>query len=155
MNNKAEKNHLKQIAELQKSKGDQKPVELIDKLKKTAWENLLAVRDKNGLTELLQRIKEIRSDIGPRLSIESTRELVQALELRNLLQVGEIIASAVLLRTESRGPHYRDDFPRRDDTNWARSVTVKKESEEMQLGTFKRDEKWQDHPEDLGEGLWG
>ena len=155
LNNKTVKNHLKQIAELQKSKGDQKPVELIDKLKKTAWENLLAVRDKNGLTKLLQRIKEIRSDIGPRLSIESTRELVQALELRNLLQVGEIVASAALLRTESRGPHYRDDFPKRDDTNWARSVTVKKESKEMRLSTFKRDEKWQDHPEDLGEGLWG
>lgn len=45
-------------------------------------------------------------------------ELIEALELRNLLVVGEIILTCALNRQESRGAHCRDDYPNRDDTQF-------------------------------------
>lgn len=42
----------------------------------------------------------------------------QWLELRNMALVGDIIASFAIRRTESRGAHFRTDFPNKDDRNW-------------------------------------
>ncbi len=40
----------------------------------------------------------------------------------NLLTVARLIARAALRREESRGAHYRDDYPQRDDINWLRRI---------------------------------
>ncbi len=146
---------LQKIADFKKSKGDQKPFELTKILKKTAWENLMTVRSKESLTQLLQEVERIRNDLVPRLYIENTSELVEALELENLLKVGEIMANVALMRTESRGSHYREDFPNRDDTNWLQSIIVKKTAAKMRLSTLKLDEKWEDRTGDLEETWWG
>src|SRR4028118_870931 len=45
-------------------------------------------------------------------------EIIEALELRNLMLVGEIILTAALNRQESRGAHCREDYPERDDANF-------------------------------------
>jgi succinate dehydrogenase / fumarate reductase flavoprotein subunit len=45
-------------------------------------------------------------------------DLIQALELQSLLDVAETIVAGALAREESRGAHYRSDFPGRDDANW-------------------------------------
>ncbi len=47
-------------------------------------------------------------------------EIVEALELRNLMLVGQIILTGALNRQESRGSHSREDFPKRDDENFLR-----------------------------------
>ena len=47
-------------------------------------------------------------------------ELSEALELGYLLDVAQVLVAAALARTESRGGHFRDDHPLRDDTNWMR-----------------------------------
>ena len=45
-------------------------------------------------------------------------ELVAALEMGNMLDVGEAVASAAAVRKESRGAHTRREFPKRDDENF-------------------------------------
>ncbi len=45
-------------------------------------------------------------------------ELESALSVRNLALLGRILASAALARTESRGAHFRLDFPNTDDKRW-------------------------------------
>ena len=45
-------------------------------------------------------------------------ELVEAIELGFMLDVGWTIVESALHRTESRGAHSREDFPKRDDKNW-------------------------------------
>ncbi len=71
----------------------------------------------HGLQELLQRSRHIglrhRAD-GP------NPELVTAYRTQKMLKVALCIAAGALARTESRGAHFREDFPRRDDARWLR-----------------------------------
>ncbi|RMH03185.1 MAG: FAD-binding protein [Nitrospirae bacterium] len=55
--------------------------------------------------------------------------LIQALELEFLLDVAETIIAGALAREESRGAHYREDFPKRDDERWLRhTLAIRTES---------------------------
>jgi fumarate reductase flavoprotein subunit len=71
----------------------------------------------DSLQSLLQRSRNIglrhRAD-GP------NPELVTAYRVRRMLKVALCIACGALARQESRGAHYREDFPRRDDAQWLR-----------------------------------
>jgi len=51
-------------------------------------------------------------------------ELTEALELGFLLDLAEALVASALARTESRGAHFRDDHPLRDDANWMRHTLV-------------------------------
>jgi fumarate reductase (CoM/CoB) subunit A len=146
-------NKLERITNLKGCKGNQRPFEVKKILQKKAWDNLLAVRSKESLNEILQEIERIREDVFPRLSIGNTRDLVAALELKNLLIVGEVIANAGMKRTESRGSHYREDFPERDDSNWQQAITVRRVDGMMRLDTVKIDDRWKRDEAELG--WWG
>ena len=52
-------------------------------------------------------------------------ELVDAYRTRRMLKVALTIACGALARTESRGAHYREDFPRRDDAQWLRRTLAR------------------------------
>ncbi len=67
------------------------------------------------LQEIQQKYGQIRLD--DKGSLWNT-ELVEALELRSLMIVGEMILTAALNRQESRGSHSREDYPLRDDANF-------------------------------------
>ncbi|WP_421659296.1 succinate dehydrogenase/fumarate reductase flavoprotein subunit [Leptothermofonsia sp. ETS-13] len=67
------------------------------------------------LKELQQQYSQIRLD--DKGSLWNT-EIIEALELRSLMIVGEIILTSALNRQESRGSHAREDFPNRDDGNF-------------------------------------
>lgn len=68
-----------------------------------------------ALQELYPRSRNIKlrsSGLGP------NPELVAALRLPGMLRLALCISYGALQRTESRGSHYREDYPRRDDENW-------------------------------------
>jgi len=144
---------LEAITRLKGRRGDQKPSGVKEVLQKRAWEDLLVVRSKESLNQMLQEIERIRGEVWPHLSIENGRDLVAALELKNLMLVGEIVAHAALKRTESRGSHYREDFPERDDSDWTKAITIRKVDGKMQLDTLKVDERWKADEAELG--WWG
>jgi succinate dehydrogenase / fumarate reductase flavoprotein subunit len=56
-------------------------------------------------------------------------DLVQAFELQSLLDVAETIVVSALARKESRGAHYRSDFPVRDDQQWLRHSLIQRTPE--------------------------
>jgi succinate dehydrogenase / fumarate reductase flavoprotein subunit len=146
---------LERIESLRQAKGNQKPAQLLATLQRSAWENMLAVRNGRGLAETLRVFQQIHAESLPALSIETPIDLVRALELQNLLAVGEMVARAATLRTESRGGHYREDYPERDDPNWLRVIEVRRDEGRMRLKTFVIDPEWQDLPGDLGDWFWG
>jgi len=64
----------------------------------------------------------------PRLGICDTttwrynKELIEALETINLIKVAELLVRSALIRTESRGAHYRTDYPKTDNKNWLKHI---------------------------------
>jgi succinate dehydrogenase/fumarate reductase flavoprotein subunit len=56
-------------------------------------------------------------------------DLVQAFELQSLLDVAETIVASALARQESRGAHYRSDYPVRDDERWLTHSLIRRTPE--------------------------
>ena len=79
-------------------------------------------RNEGDLIRLIARISEIKervSDIGITDRGRSfNTELLEALEFEQMVTIADLIARSALQRQESRGGHYREDFPERDDDNW-------------------------------------
>jgi succinate dehydrogenase / fumarate reductase flavoprotein subunit len=58
-------------------------------------------------------------------------ELIEALELQNIMTVGELILASALQRRESRGSHAREDFPQRDDGEFLRHTLARFEGDKV------------------------
>ncbi len=79
-------------------------------------------REEKGLREALDRVRELRERYR-KVCIDDkgdvfNMDLQNALELKNILLLAEAICLGALERKESRGAHYRKDYPKRDDENW-------------------------------------
>ncbi len=84
------------------------------------WQQAGLLRNAQGLDQALQRVTAWRVLVEETALQVCTRELW---ELRNLLQVGELVCRAALWREESRGTHYRTDYPEKDDNRWLKHFT--------------------------------
>lgn len=85
-------------------------------------------RAEQYMQEGLSQLQELRERLahamlGDKSLIFNTAR-VEALELDNLLAVAYVTAVAALTRKESRGAHYREDFPKRDDAEWLKHLLV-------------------------------
>ncbi|MBN1195951.1 MAG: succinate dehydrogenase flavoprotein subunit [Candidatus Aminicenantes bacterium] len=79
-------------------------------------------RNAEGLKQLLQTVRELQEryrnvridDVNHPFNLD----LMEALEVGHLLNFSEVIVEGALVRTESRGAHFRTDYPKRNDQNW-------------------------------------
>jgi succinate dehydrogenase / fumarate reductase, flavoprotein subunit len=95
------------------------------------------VRRDDEIRRAIERLKVLR-DRAAKVSVTGNREYNPgwhtALDLQNLLTVSEIVARAALERKESRGGHFRDDFPDKDPGHAKFNIVVKRgPNGEMQL----------------------
>ncbi len=92
-------------------------------------------RDKNGLMAALKKIRSLQARyvniaIDDKGIIFNT-DLQNAIELGSMLTYAQIIVASALHREESRGAHYRSDFPKRDDKTWLKHILAKKEGDKI------------------------
>lgn len=73
---------------------------------------------REGLTQLKQIQQQYHQIVLDDKDKLWNTEIIEALELRSVMIVGEVILTAALNRRESRGSHAREDYPDRDDTNF-------------------------------------
>jgi succinate dehydrogenase / fumarate reductase flavoprotein subunit len=87
------------------------------------------VRHEHEMLEALDRIRELQAT-SERVSVSGNREYNSgwhtALDLRNLLTVSEIVTLAALDRKESRGAHFREDFPSKEDKFGSFNIVARK-----------------------------
>ena len=96
-------------------------------------------RNDKDLNKAIDELERIKKEVLPNLYIpaEKTYEkLVSALEVENLVDIGLMLAKAAAMRKESRGAHYREDYPKRDDANWLKNIVIKYTAGEMRLETL-------------------
>ncbi|HSO01962.1 MAG TPA: FAD-dependent oxidoreductase [Gaiellaceae bacterium] len=105
------------------------PFALTDRLKETMWLHGGLVRTREGLLQARQELASLAEEsaqvavAGPP---EANPAWQQALDLESQLTVARLIVESALLREESRGAHFRADFPERDDEEWLRAVVVQR-----------------------------
>jgi len=105
--------------------GNRRSSDLKHQLQEQVSQNLSVVRNATGLTALLDEVSRLRAEELNCTGGADRAELCKALELDNLLLIAEAMGRAALMRTESRGSHFRADFPELDDAGWAISITCR------------------------------
>ena len=93
-----------------------------DELRAVMQQDVGVFRDRNGLQRAVDAVSELRQrgrNVRVKSRVKSFNfELLNAIELKGMLELGQVIASGALGREESRGAHYRTDFLERDDKHW-------------------------------------
>ncbi|MFM8212962.1 MAG: L-aspartate oxidase [Actinomycetes bacterium] len=113
--NRLEKN-LENLEKQTEPISSKSPTKLIDgtvrkEITSTTTKGAGAVRNATGLKETLEKLAQISNKTTQSSSTQSW-------EASNLLTVSTMIAQAALRREESRGSHWRSDFPQRNDERW-------------------------------------
>ena len=129
---------IRELSELPGRKGRFSPLELQRRLQQVMWDKAGIARREKELQEALELIGYLEEDSAD-LTIPGykvyNREVLHAVELRHMLLVAGMIVQAALLRKESRGAHYRLDFPLRDDRNWTRNIVQHMKNGEIETHT--------------------
>ncbi|CAL9515578.1 MULTISPECIES: succinate dehydrogenase flavoprotein subunit [unclassified Streptomyces] len=120
-----------QVERLRNSTGTERVAELRRELQETMDANVMVFRTEQTIKTAVEKIAELREryknvgiqDKGKRFNTD----LLEAIELGNLLDLAEVMAVSALARKESRGGHYREDYPNRDDVNFMRHTMAYRE----------------------------
>ncbi|MCK5768633.1 MAG: L-aspartate oxidase, partial [Candidatus Atribacteria bacterium] len=91
-------------------------IKIKKELQDLMWNKVGITRTYKGLVEAQKKIAQWKSY----LNREFTE--IDQIELINLVTLADLVTRSALTRKESRGAHYRQDFPNRDDVNWKRYI---------------------------------
>jgi succinate dehydrogenase/fumarate reductase flavoprotein subunit len=123
-------------SKIQNPKSTARVPALRDALKALMWEKVGLVRSRESLEGTLAALPELAErTLGAEVVGGRTYNLDWQgwLNLQSFLCVAEMIARGALLREESRGSHFRDDFPATDNDRWLCNTRVVREGEAMRL----------------------
>ena len=92
-----------------------------------------------AVSELQALIKRSRNIVVPYKAVGANPELVMAYRTQKMIKLALTIAYGALVRTESRGAHFRNDFPRRNDAEWLKRTLAwwKNESDALPTLTYE------------------
>jgi succinate dehydrogenase / fumarate reductase flavoprotein subunit len=110
--------------------GDDSASAIRDAMNRTMTDKVGVFRIGEELREAVEEIAALRRRYEtlkvPAGEHSFNYQLIELLELGCLLELSEVTAGAAYRRTESRGAHYRMDYPRRDDGNWLHHTLVRR-----------------------------
>lgn len=123
-----------------KNEGGENQYQLHEELGKWMTDNVTVVRYNDRLKATDDKILELM-DRFERISINdsnlwATQAIPHARQLWNMLQLARVITLGALNRNESRGAHYKPDFPERDDEEWMKT-TIAEYSDEAPVFSYE------------------
>ncbi len=123
---------------------------IAEELKTTMTQNCGIFRDEERLTNALQKVKELQERFKSARIMDKTQrfntDLLSAFETEHLLTFSEVTVASGLARTESRGAHYRTDFPKRDDESWLKHTLATPVEDEPALSYKSVYIDWEEYP---------
>jgi succinate dehydrogenase / fumarate reductase flavoprotein subunit len=125
------------IRRLMENQGPERAWQVREDLGRVMSQHLGIFRSQASMAEALETIRALRVR-ADRVRLHDkgrvfNTDLIQALELSCLVELAEVIVASALAREESRGAHYRSDFPQRDDVNWLKHTLAVKTPEGPRL----------------------
>jgi len=111
---------------------------LREELGKTMWEQAGIVRSGAKLRQGLDEIESLKlraEKIGTAGGRVFNLTWQQALDMQNMLLASELIARSALMREDSRGAHYREDFPEANYGEWLKNIYIARNGEGPKLWT--------------------
>jgi succinate dehydrogenase/fumarate reductase flavoprotein subunit len=121
---------LRELAELPLVvKDGVRPAPLRRQIQEMAHEYLGPIRNQRHLSSFIAALDDAAATKLPNLAVSSpnrnyNKEWIDALELRNTIHLLQAAARSALCRTESRGVHFREDYPYTDNDHWVRESVV-------------------------------
>jgi succinate dehydrogenase / fumarate reductase flavoprotein subunit len=120
------------IRSLIESKGSERIAILRENMQQLMTEQCSVFRNGQALKQTLLAIRQLKKralNVGlTNKSKVFNYELQEALELNNMLRIAEVIVYSALQRKESRGAHFRSDYPERNDEEWLKHTFVNETS---------------------------
>ena len=115
-------------------KGSIKPQEFKNRIKNLMWEKVAIVRDEKTLNEALKELQVMQKELE-NLDVSDKKQynndLMTALEVINMVEICILTVKSAILRRESRGAHYRSDFPETKE-EWKKSIIFNKNKIEFE-----------------------
>ena len=132
---------LNQIEEIFQRDGTESYNDIRNEMKEVMMEKCGVFRDADNLKSCIATIQGLQERHTKGRVTDKGRlfntELYEIIELGNMLKMAEIIATAALARQESRGGHYRTDFPKRDDQEFLKHSLVYQSEDGMEIKSKK------------------
>jgi succinate dehydrogenase/fumarate reductase flavoprotein subunit len=101
--------------------------DVLNRIKTVMWNDVGIIRDADKLSAAQKEIKKLQAEA--QFLVAGDKSQVQAcLEIQDMLKTAEVIILAALERKESRGAHYRSDYPQRDPS-WEKNIRIHKDKE--------------------------
>jgi succinate dehydrogenase / fumarate reductase flavoprotein subunit len=127
-----------QIEALLTSSGNERLSDIAHEMKAVMFDHVGIFRTGEGMTQALNKVRELKERFK-KVRVEDhgkifNTNLLNTWEIGNLLDLAEITTVCALNRTESRGAHARDDFPKRDDANWLKHTLTWVRDGKIELG---------------------
>ncbi len=118
------------------------PQDIKTEIQEIMWKYVAIVRDEQGLKQAeieLNQLEEKTNNMNVGDFKEYNNNIVTALEVINMIKLAKLIVKSALLRKESRGAHYRIDYPEKNDSDYLKSFVLNKNGEvtTIQRGLFE------------------
>ncbi|MEA8950618.1 fumarate reductase flavoprotein subunit [Campylobacter jejuni] len=103
--------------------------EIKNRMKEIMWDKVAIFRTGEGLKDAVDELEKLYKD-SQDVKVHckeldcANPELEEAYRVPRMLKIALCVAYGALLRTESRGAHYREDYPKRDDLNWMKRTNT-------------------------------
>jgi succinate dehydrogenase / fumarate reductase flavoprotein subunit len=129
---------MRQLDALRNGDGTEHAAQLGEEMRKVMFDDVGVFRTQAGIQQAIDKLQELRARFcHVRLADTSkgfNTELTNTWETGNMLDLALVTAVSALARTESRGAHAREDYPKRDDVNWLKHTLAWFKEGQVTLG---------------------
>jgi len=119
--------------------GTESAAAIRSEMQELMFNEVFVVRNARGLQEAASSIRGLKERYA-RVAVQDhgrtfNTDLMEVIELGFMLDCAELVTAGALAREESRGGHYREDFPERDDVNWLKHTLAYLEPEGVRMSS--------------------